>query len=141
MEKENTALKFEFNNDEKEAEAPLILDNQLQMQLLGTVAMMANVGWKTLEGSDWKNLTEVAPVFSDISPDKETFLRYSRACVEIFGRWQQYESDKLLKEETDKEMCVEDVEDAMKKIHQWHKENQHSWLAPYEDPALRVETD
>jgi hypothetical protein len=112
-----------MEKDTKTKEEPLkfLFDDKMvvrrshQLQVLTFINLLSHVGLKTIEGSNWENMTEHAPIFSQLAGDdkdaKDRFMRAAYACQEIFSRWKEQES---LGADYDSELFVEDLEDAVK---------------------------
>ena len=101
----------------------LSVNKNHQLHILETVALLSTVGWKIIKNSDWDNLTQNAPIFKTIAGEnEEEYLRFSRACVEIFSRWQAAEKEEL-GADLETKVYAEDIEDLLILVEKYQKEN------------------
>ena len=119
-------LKFQFGQEKSK----MTMSRLYQAQIGAVMSLLANVGWKTIENTQWSNLTAVAPTFKQMAgDDKEMFLRYAAACLEIYSRWQHYTWNELEEKgevSQESEIFTEDLEDFLKMLKRWQDENKNS---------------
>ena len=114
MKKEKEPVTFLFDGK-------MVLSRKHQIQVLTFVNLLSHIGLKAIEGMDWDNLTENAPIFEQIAGGKDShsqdnFMRAAYACQEMFSRWKEQEA---IGEDYKEELWVEDLEDALRIVHEF----------------------
>ena len=68
MKKEKEPVTFLFDGK-------MVLSRKHQIQVLTFVNLLSHIGLKAIEGMDWDNLTENAPIFEQIAEAKTPILK------------------------------------------------------------------